>query len=81
MFSRKGFTLIELLVVIAIIAVLSVLLIIVLDPAETLKRARDSQRVSDLNTMKTAIGVYLTSTSSPQLGGTSTICSGANIAG
>ncbi len=66
--KKKGFTLLELLVVIAIIAVLSVLLIIVLDPAETLARARDSQRVSDLNTLKTALGIYLTNTSTPQLG-------------
>ena len=80
--NKKGFTLLELLIVIAIIAVLSILLIIVLDPSETLKRARDSQRVSDLNTMKTAIGIYLTSTSSPQLGGASAnICIGANGAG
>ncbi len=78
--NRKGFTLLELLIVIAIIAVLSVLLIIVLDPAETLKRARDSQRVSDLNTIKTALGIYLTATSTPNLGG-GTVTSGVGGTG
>lgn len=67
--SRKGFTLLELLIVIAIIAILSVVLVIVLNPAETLKKSRDAQRISDMNTMKTAIGLYLTSTSTPYLGG------------
>ena len=66
--SRKGFTLLELLVVIAIIAILSVILILVLDPAETLKKSRDSQRISDLNTLKTAIGIYSTGTSTVNLG-------------
>ncbi|OGY99379.1 MAG: hypothetical protein A2945_00795 [Candidatus Liptonbacteria bacterium RIFCSPLOWO2_01_FULL_52_25] len=69
--SRKGFTLLELLVVIAIIAILSVILILVLDPAETLKKSRDAQRISDLNTVKTAIGIYSTGTSTVYLGGPS----------
>jgi prepilin-type N-terminal cleavage/methylation domain-containing protein len=61
----KGFTLLELLIVIAIIAILSVILIIVINPAETLKKSRDVQRMSDLNTMKTALGLYATATTSP----------------
>ncbi len=65
----KGFTLLELLIVIAIIAVLSVILVIVLNPAETIKKSRDAQRISDINTMKTALGLYLTSTTTPYLGG------------
>lgn len=62
-----GFTLLELLIVIAIIAILSVALVFVLNPAETLKKSRDAQRISDLKTLKTAIGLYLTSVSSPDL--------------
>jgi len=65
----QGFTLLELLIVISIIAILSVMLIIVINPSETLKKSRDSQRISDLNTLKTAMGIYTVSTSSPQLGG------------
>jgi prepilin-type N-terminal cleavage/methylation domain-containing protein len=76
----RGFTLLELLIVIAIIAVLSVILILVLNPAETLKKSRDVQRMSDLNTLKTAIGLILTSSSTPLLSGTAlnTLCEGGS---
>jgi prepilin-type N-terminal cleavage/methylation domain-containing protein len=71
--NRKGFTLIELLVVIAIIAVLSIVVILSLNPAELLRQARDSNRVSDLATLKSAISLYLADQSIPVLG-TSTQC-------
>lgn len=66
--KKDGFTLLELLIVIAIIAILSVALILVINPAETLKKSRDAQRISDLSTLKTALGLYITSTSTPYLG-------------
>jgi prepilin-type N-terminal cleavage/methylation domain-containing protein len=56
--SKKGFTLIELLVVIAIIAILAVVVILTLNPAELLRQARDSNRVSDFATLKSALGLY-----------------------
>lgn len=58
--AKKGFTLIELLVVIAIIAILAVAVILTLNPAELLRQARDTTRINDLNTMKSAIGLYIT---------------------
>lgn len=64
---KGGFTLLELLIVISIIAILSVALVFILNPAETLKKSRDVQRITDLNTLKTAIGLYLTSTSTADL--------------
>ncbi|MEI8269894.1 MAG: type II secretion system protein [bacterium] len=67
--KSSGFTLLELLIVIAILAILSVALVLVLNPAETLKKARDSQRISDLSTIKTAIGLYMTTVSPAYLGG------------
>lgn len=67
-----GFTLLELLIVVSIIAVLSVALVLVLNPAEALKKSRDAQRISDMSTMKTALGLYMTSTSTPYLGGVAT---------
>jgi prepilin-type N-terminal cleavage/methylation domain-containing protein len=70
--NKEGFTLLELLIVITIIAVLSVILILVIDPAETLKKSRDAQRISDLNTLKTAIGIYTTGTSTVFLGSATT---------
>lgn len=68
--EEAGFTLLELLIVISIIAILSVALVLVLNPAETLKKSRDAQRISDLNTIKTALGIMLTSSSTPSLDGT-----------
>jgi prepilin-type N-terminal cleavage/methylation domain-containing protein len=65
--NRKGFTLIELLVVIAIIAVLAVVVILTLNPAELLRQARDSNRISDLNTVKSAISLYLADVASPSV--------------
>lgn len=82
-----GFTLLELLIVISIVAILSVALVVILDPAEVLKKSRDAQRISDMNTMKTALGLYLTSTTTPYLGSVSanTACkatpTGAYVAG
>ena len=63
----KGFTLLELLIVISILAILSVALVLILNPAETLKKSRDSQRMSDLSTMKMALGLYLTTVTTPDL--------------
>jgi prepilin-type N-terminal cleavage/methylation domain len=76
---NQGFTLLELLIVIAIIAILSVILVLVLDPSETLKKSRDSQRMSDLSTLKTALGLYSTSVTTPYMGGASlnTACKGS----
>jgi prepilin-type N-terminal cleavage/methylation domain-containing protein len=72
--NRKGFTLIELLVVIAIIAILAVVVVLTLNPAELLRQARDSNRISDFATLKSAIGLYSEDvvTSTPMYG------SGAN---
>ncbi len=56
--SRKSFTLIELLVTLAIVAILSVVVIMTLNPSELLKQARDSNRLSDLSTLNTALSAY-----------------------
>lgn len=63
-----GFTLLELLIVIGIMVILGTVLVLVLNPAETLKKARDNQRISDLATLKTAIALYVTNTTTPYLG-------------
>ena len=65
--NSEGFTLLELLIVITIIAILSVALQFVLNPSETMAKSRDVRRLADLTTLKTALGVYLTSTSTPWL--------------
>ncbi len=56
---KKGFTLIELLVVIAILAVLMSVIVITLNPAEMLKKTRDTKRISDLDALRTAINLYI----------------------
>lgn len=66
--SPRGFTLLELLIVIAIISILFVAVVVTLNPAETLKKARDTQRVTDLSTLKTAISLYVNETPSPSMG-------------
>jgi prepilin-type N-terminal cleavage/methylation domain-containing protein len=65
---KKGFTLLELLIVIGILAILSTTMIIVINPAEILRKARDSQRISDLSSLKTAIAFYLTNAPNPIIG-------------
>jgi len=66
--QTKGFTLIELLIVIGIIAVLAVVVLLTLNPAELLRQARDSNRVSDIGSLKSALALYLADQISPQIG-------------
>ncbi|MEK7479015.1 MAG: type II secretion system protein [Patescibacteria group bacterium] len=57
--SVKGFTLIELLVVIAILAVLATAVVLIINPAELIRQGRDSTRLSDLDSLNTALSLYL----------------------
>jgi len=78
---KKGFTLLELLIVVGILAILSTTLLVVINPAELLRRTRDSQRLSDLDNMRTAIGYYIVNTTAPFLGGAATNGTCANGGG
>lgn len=66
--KRKGFTLIELLIVIGILAVLATITILVLNPAQLFAQARDSQRITDLGTIRSAVSLYLSTAATPDLG-------------
>ena len=68
----SGFTLVELLIVIGILAILSIAVLLVLNPAEILRKGRDSQRISDLAAIKSAIALYTATASSVSLDGTIT---------
>lgn len=55
----RGFTLIELLVVIAIIAIIASIVAIIINPLETIRRARDATRLSDLANLQMGINILL----------------------
>jgi len=54
--KKNGFTLIELIVVVTIIAVLTVMGVV--SYSGTNKRARDSKRITDLESMRVALELY-----------------------
>ncbi len=66
--NKKGFTLIELLIVIGILAILATAVILILNPAELFRQARDSQRISDMATMKSALAFYLSTVGVSSIG-------------
>ena len=68
--GKSGFTLLELLIVIGILAILSAVVVFILNPAETLRKSRDAQRIADLSTVKSALGFYLVHTGTPLLDNT-----------
>ena len=63
--NHSGFTLIELLVVIAIIGVLAAVVLLAINPAAMLRRGRDSQRQSDLTTLRKAVDLYMAGSTNP----------------
>ena len=56
---QKGFTLLELLIVIAILAILTTAVVMIMNPLEAIKRARDTQRIADLDNLKAAVILYI----------------------
>jgi len=65
--QSKGFTLIELLIVIGILAILVTITIVILNPAQMFAQARDSQRMTDLETINKAISYYLAGATTPDM--------------
>lgn len=54
--KNSGFTLIEILVVIGIIAILATIVVIAINPSRQFAQARNTQRLSNINTILNAIG-------------------------
>lgn len=54
--NKRGFTLVELLVVVAIIGLLTGMVVISIQHVKA--KARDAQRVSDINSIATALALY-----------------------
>lgn len=57
--KTKGFTLVEILLVIGIIAVLATVVIVSLDPATRFQNARDARRLSDIQSILSAVQQYI----------------------
>ena len=57
--KERGFTLLEILLVIGIIAVLATVVIVSLDPATRFRDARDSRRLSDIQSVLSAVHQYI----------------------
>ena len=53
--SKHGFTLVEMLIVIGVLAVLVTVVVTVLNPIEFMKKARDSRRMIDLQSLNKAL--------------------------
>jgi prepilin-type N-terminal cleavage/methylation domain-containing protein len=69
----SGFTLLELLIVIGILAILSTTMLMVINPTDLLARARDSNRISNLSAINSAINVLMSFYSDASLGTANTV--------
>lgn len=72
--EKRGFTLLELLIVIGILAILGTVTVLVLNPAELFRQARDSQRVENMSSLRSALGLYTATVSTPDLDGGTSSC-------
>jgi prepilin-type N-terminal cleavage/methylation domain-containing protein len=57
---RNGFTLIELLIVVSLIGILATIVYLIINPSAASERTRDSQRITALKTIQTALDLYQT---------------------
>ncbi|MBI3638507.1 type II secretion system protein, partial [Candidatus Wolfebacteria bacterium] len=58
--DQRSFTLVELLIVIGILAVISTAAVMVINPVDMLKQSKDSNRMTDLQTINKALSILET---------------------
>lgn len=73
MIKLKAFTLLELLIVIGILAILSTTMLMVINPVDLLAKARDSNRISNLSAINSAINVLMSFNSNAPVGSADTV--------
>jgi prepilin-type N-terminal cleavage/methylation domain-containing protein len=57
-FQRNAFTLLEILLVVAAVGILAAMVIVAINPTKQLEKVRDSERTSEVNTLRTALMEY-----------------------
>ncbi len=70
-----GFTLVELLVVVAILGILMAAVVLAINPVEMMRKSRDSNRLSDMDTVRKAIDLAVAD------GATLTAATGDSVTG
>ena len=69
----QSFTLIELLIVIAILALLMSMVVIAINPAEMLRKSRDTRRISELKELNNVLGIFQANKPTTSMGTASTV--------
>lgn len=65
---HSAFTLIELLMVVGVLSVLMVAVILVINPVQHLKQARDTNRLTDIETLHKAVSLFMFNNPNGELG-------------
>ncbi|MGA1046803.1 MAG: type II secretion system protein, partial [Minisyncoccia bacterium] len=79
---RKGFTLLEMVLVITLIGIIISVALVVINPNSQIAKVRNSQRISDVNTIYSAVEQYFTDNLTYPEGMTTTkkdVCNGSTV--
>lgn len=77
--KKNAFSLIELLISVSIIGVLTLAVLVVIEPAKIRAKTRDAQRRSDLQTIKSALELYITDNKTYPTSGDGSTCGSSHV--